>query len=500
MLADRDELLRRFYAKDPAHDGTFLVGVVTTGIYCLPSCRARDPRPENVRFFEDERGARSSGLRPCRRCKPDEFYRGFDPDLASLRALAGRVRDDPAAFADAGALARGAGFGATKLNALFRRHFHATPSAFLQRARIQRAMQALRKGSSPLDAAHASGFESASTFYENFAASVGLTPRAYGKLGENAEFVLSLPAGFRRDELLAFFTRDPEGRTERAGSDHAVKALSLEGRPARLSIVLGPGKTRIRVESTRSVSPAMMFAAHAACRRLLGLGWEPGPFERAILRSKGLARLVHATRGLRPPQVTDLFEGLIWVIVGQQVNVAFAATCRARLIRLAGRAAGAGFIAPPAPQDVARLEPADLERLQFSRRKAEYLIDAARAIAAGELVLDDLSMLDAGSARERLGAIRGLGPWSVEVLMMRVLGFEDCVPLGDSGLGAALQRFFALAERPDERETLRRMEPFVPWRSFATFHLWKSLELAGASKSGKESPRNNAPALPGVTP
>jgi 3-methyladenine DNA glycosylase/8-oxoguanine DNA glycosylase len=148
---------------------------------------------------------------------------------------------------------------------------------------------------------------------------------------------------------------------------------------------------------------------------------------------------------------------------------------------------------------VARLEPAALERQQFSRRKAEYLIDLARALDAGELVPADLEDQDAGAARERLGAIRGLGPWSVEYLMMRVLGFEDCVPVGDAGLGAALQRFFGLEERPNERETLRRMEPFVPWRTFATFHMWKSLDAAGSPRRGNGSAARVATAIPGAT-
>jgi 3-methyladenine DNA glycosylase/8-oxoguanine DNA glycosylase len=58
---------------------------------------------------------------------------------------------------------------------------------------------------------------------------------------------------------------------------------------------------------------------------------------------------------------------------------------------------------------------------------------------------------------------------------MRSFGHEDCVPVGDAGLVAALERFFALPARPDAKETLRLMEPFAPHRSFATFHLWKSL-------------------------
>jgi 3-methyladenine DNA glycosylase/8-oxoguanine DNA glycosylase len=71
--------------------------------------------------------------------------------------------------------------------------------------------------------------------------------------------------------------------------------------------------------------------------------------------------------------------------------------------------------------------------------------------------------------------VRGLGPWSVAYLLMRGYGFADCVPVGDAGLSAALQRFFALDHRPGAGETRTLMEPFAPFRSLATYHLWTSL-------------------------
>ena len=73
-------------------------------------------------------------------------------------------------------------------------------------------------------------------------------------------------------------------------------------------------------------------------------------------------------------------------------------------------------------------------------------------------------------------ARRGLGPWSTHYVMMRGFGFADCVPVGDSGLTRGLTRFFRLAAPPTGAEVLSMMEPFRPYRSFATAHLWKSLE------------------------
>src|SRR4051794_5359554 len=73
-------------ASDAQYNGRFFTGVLTTGIYCLPSCKARKPKQQNVRFFPNVEAAREAGLRPCRKCHPDDFARGADPVLESIEA------------------------------------------------------------------------------------------------------------------------------------------------------------------------------------------------------------------------------------------------------------------------------------------------------------------------------------------------------------------------------------------------------------------------------
>jgi len=476
LVLEREECLRRFQAKDRAHDGEFLVGVLTTGIYCLPSCRSRRPRPENVRFFQDESAARSAGLRACKRCRPDDFYRRFDPDRERVRTLAAAVRADPARFADTTALALHAGLGATKLNALFRRHYHLTPAEFLVRARVRRAEQLLLgERASVLDAAEGSGFESASAFHENFRALTGMTPGAYRELGKGPEFRVALPPGFRAEELAGFFGRDERGRTERVHGARLLQVALLDGVPARIELELGSDEGRVRLHGERALPRSAWRTAHRRVARWLGLESDSQGFERRSRRSRDIARLVRARPGLRIPRAGSIFEGLVWVIVGAQVNVSFASTCRAALIELAGTPFGPDFRAHPTPEQVARLDYADLERRQFSRRKAEYLIDAARAITAGELDLEGGRLEPVPMVAERLATVRGLGPWSVQYLCLRAYGFEDCAPIGDVALAEALKRFFDLPARPDPDEATRVMEPFAPHRSLATAHLWRTL-------------------------
>jgi AraC family transcriptional regulator of adaptative response / DNA-3-methyladenine glycosylase II len=474
-MLERETCLRRFYGREPGSDGAFLVGVLTTGIYCLPSCRARKPRPENVRFFPDEGGARAAGLRPCRRCHPERFYAGIDPERGLARDLFRRVRTRPADFVEAGDLARSAGIGATKLHALCRRQFQLSPGALLVRERVRRARALLAGAADLARAAAESGFESSSAFHENFRRLCALTPAAYRGLGRKTRFVLQLPAGPLAQGLASLFGRDPEGRCERVRGALAEKALVLEGIPARIRLRFAGRELTVELESARALPPSAAFTAHALVQRWLGLESDPAPFERRAARSGAIARLVRGREGLRIPLTSDPFEGLVWVIVGAQVNVAFAAGCRAELCVRAGTPCSDGLFAHPTPAQVAELELSELRRLRFSRRKAEYLLDAARAIVQGELDLDCLALEPVPAVDERLSAVRGLGPWSVQYLLMRAYGFEDCVPAGDSALATALERFFARPERPDPDETRELMEPFAPQRSLATYHLWKTL-------------------------
>ena len=477
MRLNSATMYARVLAGDAACDGRFFFGVTTTGVYCLPSCRARKPRPVHVRFFPSCEAARAAGLRACRKCHPDDFARGADPVLETIEALVHEIRREPAAFADARAIVRRSGFGPTRLFELFRLHFQATPSDLLARARIEAARRALLQGTAPLgDVAAAAGFASLSVFHAHFRRATGLSPAGYRALRSGASFTLALPEGYPLAHLRRLLGRDPGSPTERLEGDVYRFVVTLDGGPSVLRLALSPAAVQVSLPTPAAEGPAggppPLAEAQRIVAGLLGLGQDAGAFAR-LATKLGLERLVAGRPQLRVSQVPDIFDGLVWAIAGQQVNLPFACVLRRRLVERAGTPVCDGLYAPPSPAAVAALDPSDLLPLQFSRQKAGLLVGAARLIAEGRLDLAGLREQSATRAERTLLAVRGLGPWAVHYLMMRVLGFSDCVPLGDTGVTSGLQALFGLEERPDRDATRRLMTVFSPHRSLATAHLWQ---------------------------
>lgn len=457
----------RLLASDAAYNGRFFTGVLTTGIYCLPSCKARKPKAENVRFFPTVEGARAAGLRACKKCHPDDFARGADPVLETIEELVAELRAAPQNFPDAKAVVRRSGFGPTRLFELLRQHYHATPAELLLRARLEAAKLRLRASRAGLLAiAHGVGFESVSVFHDHFRRRTGLTPAAWRDLAGPRSFPIALPENYPLGYLRRAFSRDLHSVNERLDGDRYTAAVRLETGAAVVRLHLQPESVVV------DTGGADAYAVHAVVAGWLGLEQDAAGFARAA-RALGFARLVAGRENLRIAQTPSVFDGLLWSVIGQQINLPFACLLRRRLTELAGEPLGDGLFAPPTPAAVAALDPAALLPLQFSRQKAAYVVDLSRLIVAGELDLGALRTMSATRAERTLLALRGLGPWSVNYIMMRALGFADCVPLGDTGVTSGLQALMKLETRPDVAATRRLMAVFSPYRSLATAHLWQ---------------------------
>jgi AraC family transcriptional regulator of adaptative response/methylated-DNA-[protein]-cysteine methyltransferase len=168
--------------RDKAYDGRFITGVLTTGIYCRPSCAARHPLRENVRFFVDGAAARAAGLRPCKRCLPDDVARDEGAVLAAIKAI--KASEEPLALAD---LADRTGYSPTHFQRVFTRHTGLSPAAYARALREERARQALSEGNRVTDAIYDAGFSGPSRFYDNMEGRMGMTASAWVNGGKGVE-------------------------------------------------------------------------------------------------------------------------------------------------------------------------------------------------------------------------------------------------------------------------------------------------------------------------
>lgn len=257
--------------------------------------------------------------------------------------------------------------------------------------------------------------------------------------------VVDLPGDYRADLVLRYLGRDSDSLCERVEGNTITTAA--------LTITLEKGR-------------AIVHGPLEIAKRLLGLGIDNRPFEQAF------PNLALRHEGARLPQTATVWESLMWAIVGQQVNLPFAYRLRRVLVELRGRDAGNGLRGHPTAEDVAQLDVADLTTRQFSRSKAQYVIDTARLIASGSLPVETFPQHAATEVETALVATRGIGPWTANYVMMRGCAFPDCVPAGDSALSASLRDYFELDHRVDAAETRTLMERFAPWRSLATHHFW----------------------------
>ncbi|WP_293760196.1 hypothetical protein [uncultured Aquitalea sp.] len=377
--------------------------------------------------------------------------------------------DDPDIRTDA--LAALAGVAEADLPAFLLRHAQADEAGWRRGLRTAALWQGLCGGSMPAEP----GMD------DDCMATFGMTAAELARLGERPQFRLRLPAAYRLEPALDYHGRDPAGPAERREGCSLRKALWLAGEPLVLMLTLAEGEAVVAVEGAgASRWGEVMPEAHRTVCRMLGLGAGHAAWRALARREPLAARLDEMGPPLWLPLAASPWEALCWAIIGQQINLAFATRLRAVLIEEAGQPAGdSGLIAFPTPQQVAALEGEALTRRQFSRSKVKYLLSAAEAVASGGLALDALAEGSAETAERALLALHGVGPWTAHYLMMRGLGFADCVPVGDSGLSAALQRFYDLPARPDARETARLMQPFSPCRSLATALLWQSLSPQG---------------------
>jgi AraC family transcriptional regulator of adaptative response/methylated-DNA-[protein]-cysteine methyltransferase len=222
-------------ARDPEADGRFVYSVKTTGVYCRPSCAARSPRPENVRFHLTAADAERAGFRPCKRCRPDQPPRAGQHAVrvAELCRLIENAERAPSLRE----LARRAGLSPYHLHRVFKAVTGLTPRAYAAAHRARRVRAELARGASVTEAIYGAGYGSSGRFYETSDRVLGMTPTSYRAGGAHMEIRFAIGQCSLGAILVA-----ASGRGVCAillGEDPEALARDLQDRFPRASLVGG---------------------------------------------------------------------------------------------------------------------------------------------------------------------------------------------------------------------------------------------------------------------
>ncbi len=186
-----------------------------------------------------------------------------------------------------------------------------------------------------------------------------------------------------------------------------------------------------------------------------------------------MRRLIRRVPGIHLTRRGDPFTTLARAIVGQQISVKAAQTVWARFVAASG-AAAEGTVLDPGR--VARLRMPTLRRCGLSERKADYLRDLARHFASGTLDPTEFPALDDETLIERLTDVRGIGRWTAEMFLMFHELRADVFPIADIGVQKAIAVHYNKGERLEVEALHAIAAPWRPWRSVATWYLWRSLD------------------------
>ncbi|MFE2159991.1 DNA-3-methyladenine glycosylase 2 family protein [Streptomyces lydicus] len=517
-MRDDDARYEAVSSRDARFDGEFFFAVVTTGIYCRPSCPAVTPKRVNVRFFVSAAAAQAAGFRACRRCRPDAVPGSAEWNVrADLVGRAMRFIGDGVVDREGvGGLARRLGYSARQVQRQLTAELGAGPVALARARRAHTARVLLQTTNLPVtELAFAAGFASIRQFNDTMreiyagtpselrAAAAGRRGRAgapsqgAGGGGRSAPGGIALRLAYRGPyataEIFDFLqVRAVPGVEEVRGShgtrtyrrtlrltygsgiaevDEPTGPRTRKRPPAGLVCPAARGadggwlECRLRLTDLRDLSTAVQ-----RMRRLFDLDADPYAVAERLGADPTLGPLVAARPGLRSPGAADPEELAVRIVLGGPPERA------AELVRAYGKPLDA------VDGGLTHLFPTPGELT--GEEVAEPVRTLCTALADGTVVLD--AGADRYAAERALAALPGVGAKAAAYIRMRALGDPDIGDSGDSGGagegGPAGERAVAGAWRP--------------WGAYAVHHLWRAgLLPAGELSVGELSGR--AGALPG---
>ncbi|MFF6986860.1 AlkA N-terminal domain-containing protein [Streptomyces sp. NPDC010273] len=476
MHTDTERCVRAVQSKDARFDGWFFTAVLTTRIYCRPSCPVVPPKPENMTFYPSAAACQQAGFRACKRCRPDtspgspEWNQRADLVARAMRLIADGTVDREGVPG----LAARLGYSTRQIERQLLAELGAGPLALARAQRAQTARLLIETTALPMaEIAFAAGFSSIRTFNDTVRDVFALSPtelrnrRPKTTVLTPGTLTLRLPfrAPLNPDNLFGHLAATAVPGVEEWRADAYRRTLRLPYGHGIASLT--PKSDHIACRLTLSDLRDLPVAI-SRCRRMLDLDADPVAVDDQLRTDPVLAPLVDKAPGRRVPRTVDEAEFAVRAVLGQQVSTAAARTHAARLVTAHGEPVddpegGLTHLFPSA-ESLAALDPESLAMPQSRRRTFTTLV---AQLADGTLHLGVES--DWAQTRAQLLALPGFGPWTVDAIAMRALGDPDAFLPTDLGVRRAAQEL-GLPSTP--AALTARAAAWRPWRAYAVQYLW----------------------------
>jgi DNA-3-methyladenine glycosylase II len=259
------------------------------------------------------------------------------------------------------------------------------------------------------------------------------------------------------------------------------RAVLLQGRPSLIEVQAAGTVDDPSIEVSllgESAELDLVPLAEALVARCFRLAEDQRPLADVAVADPVFGAVLERLRGARAVLMPSPFEALVWAILGQQINIAFAYKVKRALVERYGETLeydGVVYRLFPEPARLATLSSGELREIQFSRQKAEYVTSLAGLVAEDRIDWEALRNAPTDEAVAALSALRGIGRWTAEYVCMRGLGHRDVIPAADIGLRAAIGRAYGLGRNATEIEVRALSERWDGWRSHAAFCWWYTL-------------------------
>lgn len=486
MTENHSSLYAAFAAKDARFDGRFFVGISTTGIYCRPVCRARQPKMHNCTFYQSAAQAEQAGYRPCLLCRPELAPGSSVTDSSSVLAhRAARLLEENCGSAQSlDELSKQLGCTGRHLRRVFKAKYSVSPVEYLQTCKLLLAKNLLTDTNlSVLEVAMAAGFGSLRRFNDLFKSRYKLSPTALRKCveeGETASGNITLLLGYRPpyrfEEMLSFLAARAIPGVELVKNGEYLRTVRLNDSKQNkidgwLKVSHKPEKNALTVTVSESLLKVLPLVL-SKVRYLFDLYCEPDTVYKALAPMNSI-RPGLIVLGLRLPGSFGSFEMAVRAVLGQQITLKAANTLARRLVCALGAPIKTGIDGLthvfPSPDDILALSgPIEnhLGTLGIIATRARTVYALSSALANGEINFGICANPE--TETKKLMAIPGIGSWTAQYIAMRTMGWTDAFLETDVGVKKALEPYTS-------KEILKLANEWRPWRSYATINLWNSL-------------------------